>query len=432
MWRFFLALRYLVSRRVNLVAMLGTTLGVAALILIVSIFSGYIREIRAHVRAATSDLSIQLSQPTPLARFRSALESDPNVLTFAPRLTWYALIDPPEGKPRHYSAPSPHGLPVDYVMLVGIDPALEARTTGFGTWLAEVGRPELRVADRAHPLGTETGGVLLNEQRMVRLGLAPGSKLRLTTAKNAGEEGFGPLALELQVTGAFSTPHAGFDEGNAFVGIDELRKLLYPGQDDVVTEVLVKVKDDRSLAETKARLLDSIEERSNVTRTMIHAWDERNRLFLSAVDHQRGIMKLVALVIIVVAIFLVFATLSMMVTEKTRDIGTLEALGATPGGVLGVFVTCGLGLTAAGAALGVVAGCLGSIWLDDLNRWLRRAFDIDLFPTTIYNLKRVPYELDPVWIATVVAVTLGLGLLASAVPAFRAARQDPLTSLRYE
>src|SRR5262245_26985836 len=106
MWRFFLALRYLVSRRVNLVAMLGTTLGVAALILIVSIFSGYIREIRTHVHAATSDLSIQLSRPTPFAPIQRVLEDDPNVSACAPRLTWYGLIDPPEGQPVRTPAPS--------------------------------------------------------------------------------------------------------------------------------------------------------------------------------------------------------------------------------------------------------------------------------------------------------------------------------------
>lgn len=432
MGRLFLALRYLLARRVNLVAMLGTALGVAALIVVVSIFSGYIREIRSHIHETTSDLIVQLGRPASFGAVAKVVEADPNVKACAPRLTWYGLLNPTEGQPRRLPTPTPHGLPADYLTLIGVDPDREAKTTGFRGWLAAVENADLRVADPVHPLPTNPPTVLVNELRMARLGLKPGTTISLTSAKLVGDSGLENLPLDLRVSGAFATPHAGFDEGNAFVAIGTLRELLFREPKDAVSEVVVALVDERLAEETKVRLADTLSEQLDVDRPSVRGWQERNTVFLSAVDHQRGLMKLVLLVIIVVAIFLVFATLSMMVSEKTRDIGTLTALGATPGAVLQVFLTCGIALTASGSALGVVLGCLAARWLDPFNSAMRRAFDIDLFPTAVYNLKHVPYELDPLWIATVVAVTLVLGIVASGIPAFRAARHDPLVSLRNE
>jgi lipoprotein-releasing system permease protein len=162
----------------------------------------------------------------------------------------------------------------------------------------------------------------------------------------------------------------------------------------------------------------------------VETWTYRNRAILLGVDHQRGLLKIVLIVILVVAAFLMFATLSMMVTEKTSDIGILTALGGTPWSVMQVFLLCGLCITVAGLLLGVGMGCLSAVYLDDFNRLMRAWFDVDLFPTRVYNLDRVPHDLDPLWIAQVCGMALGVGAMVSALPAFRAARADPLASLR--
>ncbi len=91
-----------------------------------------------------------------------------------------------------------------------------------------------------------------------------------------------------------------------------------------------------------------------------------------------------------------------------------------------------LAITLAGVILGVIAGCLSSIYLDAFNTWLSGQFGIDLFPSGVYNLTRVPYDLDPIWIAQVCAMALGAGLVVSGLPAVRAARHSPLRSLRNE
>ncbi|MBL8737013.1 MAG: FtsX-like permease family protein, partial [Planctomycetes bacterium] len=152
--------------------------------------------------------------------------------------------------------------------------------------------------------------------------------------------------------------------------------------------------------------------------------------FLASVEHQRQLLKIVLIVIMVVAAFLMLATLSMMVTEKTADIGILTAMGGTPWGVSVVFLACGLVITAVGVLLGLVTGCLTSIYLEEIRQFLRWSTGVDLFPLEVYNLDRVPSSIDPWWLLLVSAIALLTGFVVSLLPAWRAARHDPLVSLR--
>src|SRR5690606_27379488 len=121
---------------------------------------------------------------------------------------------------------------------------------------------------------------------------------------------------------------------------------------------------------------------------------------------------------------------SMMVTEKTSDIGILTAMGGTPLGVLQVFLACGLTITAAGVALGLLTGTLTAVYLEEIRQAVRWATTIDLFPLDVYNLDRVPCAIGPLWLVQVALMALATGAVVSAWPAWRAARHDPLVSLR--
>lgn len=438
MYRLFLALHYLLSRPIHLLGMGGVMLGVWALILVVSIFSGFLREVRAHVQSATSDLTVfRLRWPTTYRGLEQRLAEDANVAATAPRLVWYGLLHPVE---RPGGAPAPQeDLPTRadarFVSLIGIDPASERPVSGIERWLEDVTEPRLRVAQPADPLPrhAELPGILLSRTRMQRENLVAGARVRLTLARmNAvnGEQQLHFLDREFQVAGAFTTKHVGFDESNAFVPIDTLRAMLAEGEGAVVNEVAVRLVDPADARATVERVRRAL--LRDHPGVMVLTWEQRNEIYLQAIGHQGSIMKLILFVIMVVATFLVFATLSMMVVEKTRDIGILTAMGATPAGVLQVFLTCGLAVTTVGTVLGILAGCLSAFYLDAFRSWMKAAFGIDLFPTSVYHLERVPYDLDPLWIAQVVGASLVLGLLAAGIPAWRAARHDPLRSLRYE
>lgn len=449
MYRWFLAVRYLLRRPINLLGAIGVMLGVWALIVVVSIFSGYIVEVRSHIRATTADVSIfNLPPNCPFARVRAVVAADPNVETCAPRIAWTGMLHPTEAGadvvPAH-DVNHEIGEDSRFLHLIGIDPQAELAVSGLGTWLAATGNPALRVdgKDLLSPMPATGNGdasepetrptILLSERRAALEGLLPGASVHVTCSRlhTKDTQSVDIVTTELALQGAFATKYVLFDAGTALVRIDTLRHLLGSDDTDACNVVAVKLRDPSQDRATAQRLERALQEALEYG-VYCQDWEATNATFLSAVDHQRSLMKLVLFVIMVVAAFLMFATLSMMVTEKVHDIGILTAMGATRFGVLQVFLSCGLAIAAAGTVLGIVLGCVSAVYLDAFNQWMLATFGVDLFPTKVYNLRHVPYDLDPGWIAQVAAMALGVGVLVSSVPAWRAARHDPVESLRAE
>lgn len=455
MYRYFLALRYLLSRPINLLGMAGVMVSVWALIVVVSIFSGFLVEVRAHVRSANSDITVlSLPSPASYSRVAKTIESVPNVAATAPRLIWFGMLKAlgatHQVMPRTTTVQAP-GAEVPFVMLLGIDAQREANVTGFSEWLAAVEDPALRVDDpddpfrpalRRLPDGTEKElpAILLSERRLQHEFVGKGAIIKISSAELQQNNRERQQQLDFidhyfVVAGAYATRHHEFDNQNCFLHIDTLRAMMdSDGVDDSTTQVIARCVDPSDNAATAGRIDRALRPLfpGRLLDHFAYTWQELNEGILSAVDHQRSLMKLVLFVIMVVAAFLMFATLSMMVTEKTHDIGILTAMGATRRGVMQVFLSCGLAIVLLGSILGIATGCFSALYLDEFNRWLRASFDIDLFPPNIYNLKRVPHDLDPLWITQVAGMALGLGLLVSGLPAWRAARHDPLESLRNE
>ena len=136
--------------------------------------------------------------------------------------------------------------------------------------------------------------------------------------------------------------------------------------------------------------------------------------------------------VLLVAGFGVFAILSMMVSEKRRDIGILSALGATPKGILSLFLSIG-GLEAlVGTILGVIAGVYAAIYIDPFEQWLSRAFGIQIFDRSIYYFDHIPTVIEWTGIVAIAFAAVGVALIAAAIPALRAAYLNPVDALRYE
>ena len=325
--------------------------------------------------------------------------------------------------------------------MLGIDPRAEADTSGLRDWLRSDEIPaELRVADVDRPLGDDadaTPGVLIGLERMQREGLRPGDRVVLTTANLVTDERGAKrpekVTVELVVAGAFRTDHGGFDGNSVFVALTTLQRAMFADTPQFVQEVAVRVKRTDRLQATADRLQRTVHrvvERDQRGFGVVQTWRQKNKQFLDSVAHQRGLMKIALIVIMVVAAFLMLATLSMMVTEKTSDIGILTAMGGTPGGVTLVFLACGLVITAAGVVLGLSLGILTSVYLEEIRQAVLWAFGVDLFPLDVYNLTRVPCRIEPFWLLQVTLMALATGFVVSSIPALRAARHDPLVSLR--
>lgn len=444
MYRLFLAVRYLLTRPINLLGVGGITISVWALVVVVSLFTGFLSVVERHVHAATADVVVGKLPPwTDWRELRAALTDDPNVAAAAPRLLHYGLLQQPGKRPP--PAPLPgrgalHGGDQPFLFVLGVDPVAEHATTGFGDWLVDPAiPPQLRVADPAAPFAGRDGlpAIVVGLERLRREQLAIGDRVVLTTAQlRADAEGNRhpeKVQLEMVVGGAFKTAHSGFDGNTVFVALDTLRKALYADRPEFVQEVAVRVRDERDIDATADRLQRAVEravERDQLGFGAVMTWREKNAQFLDSVAHQRALMKIVLIVIMVVAAFLMLATLSMMVTEKTADIGILTAMGGTPSGVTTVFLTCGLVITAAGVVAGLAFGTITAIYLEEIRQALLWAFGIDLFPLDVYNLDRVPCAIDPWWLLQVALMAFATGLFVSSIPALRAARHDPLVSLR--
>lgn len=465
----FLAVRYLLSRWVNVLGTVGIAVAVWALIVVIAVFSGFIAEIRDHIRGATADLVLtDLAEGASFSAIRPVLEGDDEVAATAPRLLHYALLYP-RGQARravmYASATGTGPMQFDFVTVIGVDPEREAKTSRFESWLHRVADvdPRLAVPSFEHPfevperlyrlarlraglpplppgsvLSTPPGLLPSLHQITHGVGALPATLVDVLSARfvrSGDEEKVKKIKVTHVVDGAYETRYRAFDDACVFMHIDEVRGMLgepkaLPTSIDLVSEVAIRVHDEADLSGVQERLSQRLHE-AGVTGTLL-TWEQQNAQFLSAVNHERAMMKIVLFAVMLVAAFLVYATLHMMVTQKTKDIGILTSLGATPSGIAAIFVQCGLAIAVVGCTVGTIAGMLSAYYLNDFNGWLRAHTGLEIFPTDIYDLDRIPYRIEGHWVAQVLAATLLLSLLVAWLPARRAARRDPVKALSYE
>lgn len=463
----FLALRYLRSRWINVLGTLGVAVGVWALIVVIAVFSGFISDIRTSIQGATPDvLCTGLHPGTSYAAIDARIRADDDVAATAPRLRHHGMYFPHARLGRRLQAT--RGLPsnplaFDYVELVGIDPALERTATGLDAWIAAIDTPESQVVDRMHPLKVAvreeedqavlarepvgpgrlrvaSPGMLVSKRRFDTSLLTRAQRVDLVTGRFLIDDGDTDLLSVRRIfaiAGAFETRHRILDETTALVPIHELRGMLgLPIDDpfattptDVVSDVAVRLREGADPTLVAARLTAAI---AGEFGGRALTWEQQNSVFLGAVDQERAMMKVVLFAVMLVAASLIYATLHMTVMQKVKDIGILCSMGASPRGVQQVFLLSGLVVGVVGCVLGVASGVLSAYYLNDVNDWSRRQLGLELFPTDLYMLDRVPYRIEPLWIAQVAITALVVAFIAAWLPARRAARMDPVRALAYE
>lgn len=462
----FLALRYLVTRWVSVIGLLGVALAVWAMIVVIAVFSGFIGDTRRGIREASPDLLlVELPADADFVELQEVIGTDPDVAAVAPRVTHDAILDPQARFkiPRH-TDPIGSSLSAsnNYVLVMGVDPEAEERTTGFTDWLRELNdtrtsawiqRPSdyavedvskpfevsperIRLASRGRQgnglLGPEDGIVL--GMFRIRNGdlIRPGEKVDVATGRFTTENGepeFKTVRISLYLSGAYRTKHRFLDLSMCLMDIETLRQHMGHAdpldEHEWVTEVAIKVRAGADPKTVGLRLEKALADRGGGKAL---TWEEQNATYLNAVNRERTMMKIVLFAVLVVAGFLIFATLHMMVVQKTKDIGILSSLGATPTGIGAVFIFGGLAVGVFGCSLGLVTGYSTAYFLNEICEF----FGIHLFPPELYALDEVPVNLETPWMLQVAAGALALSLLVAWLPARRAARQDPVKALMHE
>ena len=165
----------------------------------------------------------------------------------------------------------------------------------------------------------------------------------------------------------------------------------------------------------------------------VSTWEDKRRTFLRAVWLERRIMGFILFFVMLIAAFLILSILHTTVVAKTRDIGTLKAIGASTGGIMFIFLLNGLFIGIVGSFLGTGGGILITRNINKIERFLHRLFGFSLFPANVYYLDRVPVDRDPLWSTVCICLTaIVMSFLASAYPAWKASRMDPVEALRHE
>ncbi|MEW6510694.1 MAG: ABC transporter permease [Bacteroidota bacterium] len=399
----FIAARYLRSGRNNsffsfitAIAILGVMLGSATLIVALSVLGGFEREITEKVVGFTSHVQILGFQNHPLRNFRwnsSRIERAFAVVTsVAPFVAREALIRSREG--------------VDGILLKGIDPEHDNSTT------------RRYIVAGAYDLDREQGGI----PKLV-VGRKLASKLSLEVGDRATVFGIGRLVeqgqarvMQFRITGIYESGMAEYDDVYAFTDLEDAQTLFQLDEAVSGYDILL------SRVDSAAVVADGVQELLGYPHYGRTVFETYRNLF-SWIDLQKKPVPIILGLIIIVATVNIIGTLLMMVLDKTREIGVLATLGATPWGISGIFLRQGMVIAVIGAGLGnLLAFALC---------YTQLTFKPFSLPSDIYFMTSVPILLRWEYFALVTLITLALCLVSSLVPARLAAKLRPVTAIRF-
>jgi lipoprotein-releasing system permease protein len=401
----FVARRYLTARRkqafisvITSISVLGIAIGVAALVIAIALITGFQGDVQDKILGATSHVMVSDLGGQGLSGYEGLAEkirAIPGVESVTPVVYNTVLIT---------------GLGESSGALVkGLDFDRERQGAA---WLQKL------EAGRIPDGGGAREGLLLGRELALRIGAQVGDVVDVVTASSTlSPLGLLPKRKRFQVTGIFNTGLYEFDSSTALVAIGVAQRLF--GLEGRASYIQVKLRDifaAPAVGETIKAALPPV--------VYITTWMELNKSLFSALKLEKNIMFLTITLIVIVAALNIIATLILMVMEKTRDIGILMAMGATPRSINRIFFYQGALIGVIGTALGVLLG-LG--WCA-----LANTFELIKIPVDIYQISHVPFRLRPLDLALIVGVTLAISFVSTLFPARRAAKVDPVVALKYE
>ena len=385
------------------VSMLGIALGVAALIVTLSVFNGFGKEVRDRMLAVIAHVEIYAANPASppdWAAVEALVRRDPAVQGAAPFVVAQALVG--------------RGEELRPVQVRGIDPAREAEVSDLARELRGGALAKLR------PGG---GQMLLGVTLAKQLGVAPGQSITLVLPQPDRPAG-APRMLPVTVAGTFEAGHFEYDSSLALMLRGDAKTLF--GAAGVAGLQLRLV--DRDDAPRVARRLATALGPDLVVRD----WTQTNRQWFESVQIQKQMLFLILALIVAVAAFNLVSTLVMTVTDKRADIAILRTLGASPRSIMGIFMLQGAVSGAIGTLVGAVAGLLIAVNVGSIVAAIESALRVTLLPPSVYLVSRMPSDPRSSDIVPIVLISLGLSFIATLYPSWRASRVDPAEALRYE
>jgi len=389
------------------VSMLGIALGVAALIIVLSVMNGFQKEVRDRMLSVIAHIELFDAQGAALADWRALADQaratvPGQVLGAAPFVSAQVLIA--------------RGEAMRGALLRGISPTEEAGVTPLAAQLQGSTFAKLRPGEWNIVLGIELAR---------SLGVREGDKITVVTpGGQVTPAGIVPRLKQFTVAGTFEAGHYEYDSALALIHLDDAARLL---RVEGATGVQLKLTDAQAARGVAVQLTRAVP--SNVK---VSDWTRTNRNWFDAVQLEKRLMFIILTLIVAVAAFNLVSTLVMTVTDKRADIAILRTLGASPGSIMRIFMIQGATSGIAGTAAGVALGLLVAFNIGTLVPALERLLSTSFLPASIYVISRMPS--DPQWadIVPIVATSLLLAFVATIYPSWRASRVNPAEALRYE
>ncbi|MGD9601379.1 MAG: lipoprotein-releasing ABC transporter permease subunit [Gammaproteobacteria bacterium] len=410
----FIALRYLQGRRrnrfaqfVSFASLFGIAIGVAVLVIVLSVMNGFEREVASHILGMTSHATI-FRNGSPLTDWREVarrVRSESFVQGVQPFIRGSAMLNR-RGE-------------VKGVVVYGVPHDTEDEVSDLPRYLGTVSLDALR--DRPGDVPVFLGATLAASLRA-----APGDRATLIIPRWSPREGAGaPRYQGVTAEATFSVGMHEFDASFVLMDLPAAARLFEYG--DAVSGLRLKF-DTPDAAVRHARDL----QRSLGAEYLVLDWSQFHRNFFQALKSQKRILFLVLSLIIAVAAFNVIASMVMLVKEKRRDIAILKTQGCRSATILVTFLVQGALLGIGGIALGALGGLVIATRADAALKWLERSFDLKLVNADVYYISYLPTEVRATDVALVALTTLLICLCATLYPAYRASQVAPVEALKYE
>ncbi|HET7594644.1 MAG TPA: lipoprotein-releasing ABC transporter permease subunit [Stellaceae bacterium] len=267
--------------------------------------------------------------------------------------------------------------------------------------------------------------ILVGRGLAYALGVRPGDRVTLTTPNVQANSLALPRARSYEVAGLFTANIQEYDSSFIFMPLEAAQSLF--NTPDAVTSVEVFVADPDNVQRYESEIEAALGDKLHLT-----TWQESNAALFGALQVERVIMFIILSLIILVAAFNIICSMIMLVKDKGQDIAILRTMGASRGMILRVFMLSGASIGVVGTLAGLVLGVAGATHLRDIQRLLEAATGPSTVSTALGFFSTVPARIDPLEIGLVLAMAFGLSFLATLYPSWRAARLDPVEALRYE
>ncbi|MFT3719722.1 lipoprotein-releasing ABC transporter permease subunit [Pseudorhodoferax sp.] len=387
------------------VSMLGIALGVAALIIVLSVMNGFQKEVRDRMLSVVSHIEIYAPQGQAIPDVQRTMQEarrNPQVIGAAPFIASQALIA--------------RGEDMKGALVRGIDPATEGEVTDLagGQRGAAIAR-----------LVPGQFGIVLGVDLARGLGVHEGDAVTLVAPSGqVTPAGVVPRLKQMTVVGLFDSGHYEYDSALAMVHIQDAERLF---RLEGPSGVRLKLRDLHQAREVALQLAGTLS-----GDLLLRDWTRQNATWFAAVQLEKRMMFIILTLIVAVAAFNLVSTLVMTVTDKRADIAILRTLGASPRSIMGIFMVQGAMVGVIGTLAGLALGLAVAFNIDVIVPALERLFHASFLPREVYLINRMPSDPQQGDIVPIAVISLVLAFLATLYPSWRASRVNPAEALRYE